>query len=365
MVNCFFYGNNPAKIDRYKAFWNREDVDRPLIGFTFRGFFPLEEYTVTKSWQSDTILKPEMINPEDFMEDEEKLLREGELIDDDIIRGTSPAAAVIPWLSGMLGSDLKILPGNVLGEELNLSWNDLEDVYIDKNNPWFKKYIEFARLLVKRAHGCFPVSHGAFRGPSDLLGLLRGTTQSIIDLIDEPEKVSKLLLKLADVIIEINKETWEHLPLFYGGYFDAMYQLWAPGPIIRLQEDISGLYSPELYRKFLQPIDRYIAGHFSNSFIHLHSTSMFLLKDFLEVKEIKCFEINNDNGGPPIKQMIPYFKMVQETRRPLLIRGSFEAEDISLLMQSLESRGLYIYIIVKSAEEIYNIKPLLALQRKI
>jgi hypothetical protein len=86
---------------------------------------------------------------------------------------------------------------------------------------------------------------------------------------------------------------------------------------------------------------------------------MFLLKDILEVKEIKCFEINNDDGGPPIKEMIPYFKMVQKAGRPLLIRGSFTIDDIKLLMKSLEPRGLFIYIIVKSIEDIYNLKPLL------
>jgi len=361
----YAFGNNPERIEKYKAFWNRDKVDCPLVGFTFRGFFPLEEYKVTKAWKPGTLLTPDVIEPADFMEDEEELLREGELINDDIIRGDSPASAVIPWLSGMLGSPLKILPGNVLGEELTCSWDELRDIKLDHSNPWFKKYISFICALVEKADGHFPVSQGAFRGPSDLLGLLRGTTQSILDLVDEPARVTKLLWRLADIFIEITEEVWKHIPLFHGGYFDGMYQLWAPGSIVRLQEDLSGLYSPELYRKFLQPVDRYIARHFSNSFIHLHSTSMFLLKDFLEIEEIRCFEINNDDGGPSIKKMIPYFKMVQEAERPLLIRGSFEAEDISLLMQSLESRGLYIYVIVKSTEEIYKIKSLFVPQGKI
>jgi hypothetical protein len=163
---------------------------------------------------------------------------------------------------------------------------------------------------VERSNGYFPVSHGAFRGPSDLLALLRGTTQSIIDFNEQPERTSDILWKLADIFIEITEEVWKHIPLFHGGYFDGMYQLWAPGSIVRLQEDVSGLYSPELYRKFLQPVDRKITNHFSNSFIHLHSTSMFLLNAFLEIKEIRCFEINNDDSGPPLKEMIPYFQMI-------------------------------------------------------
>lgn len=129
------FGNDPAKIEKYKAFCNREDLERPLVGFTFRGFFPLEEYGVTRTWECDQILTPDMIEPGEFMDDEENLLREGELIDDDIIRGDSPVATVIPWLSGMLGSPLKILPGGVLGEELTLSWDELINIKLDHNNP--------------------------------------------------------------------------------------------------------------------------------------------------------------------------------------------------------------------------------------
>jgi len=362
MILARSFGNKLSKIEKYKAFWNREDVERPLVGFTFRGFFPIQEYEVSSRWQPGKMLTPGMVIPEEFMEDEEKLLEEGEIVNDDIIRGDSALAAVVPWLSGMMGSELRILPGNVLGKDLNLSCNELENIHLDHDNPWFKKYIEFTKALVEKSNNRFPVSHGAFRGPSDLLALLRGSTQSIIDLNDQPEKTSNILSKLADIFIEITEVAWKHISLFYDGYFDGMYQLWAPGSIVRIQEDVSGLYSPSLYRRFLQPMDRKIASHFSNSFIHLHSTSMFLLDAFLEIEEIKCFEINNDEAGPPINNMIPYFQMVQNADRPLLIRGFFKPDDIQLIKNSLEPRGLYLLILVQDINEVGTFKSILGIQ---
>ena len=138
-----------------------------------------------------------------------------------------------------------------------------------------------------------------------------------------------------------------------------MYQLWSPGPIIRIQEDASSLYSPALYRKFLQPLDRHLARRFASAFIHLHSTSMFLLEAFLEIEELRCFEINNDAIGPPIAAMLPYFRMVQAARRSLLIRGTFTPDDIRLLMDSLDPRGLYLLILVKDPGEADRLRPLL------
>ena len=80
------FGNDPAKIEKYNVFWSREDVKRPLVGFTFVGWFPLGELTPCKAWSSSKYLTSDMIVPEAFMDDYLRLLREGETVDDDLIR---------------------------------------------------------------------------------------------------------------------------------------------------------------------------------------------------------------------------------------------------------------------------------------
>jgi hypothetical protein len=176
--------------------------------------------------------------------------------------------------------------------------------------------------------------------------------------MEEPERTMQALWRATYVFDEVTAAIWKHLPLWHGGYFDGMYQLWAPGPIIRMQEDASGLYSPALYRQFLQPLDRYLARRYANSFIHLHSTSMFILDAFLEIDELKCFEINNDAVGPPLAEMLRFFRMVQEARRSLLIRGSLTPDDARLLMEELEPRGLYLLVVVKDVREADTLRPI-------
>ena len=360
MANAPF-GNDPAKIERYQAFWKRTEVSRPLVGFTLRGWFPLDEYAATRAWPVNSHLTPDMVVPDAFLDDEERLLKEGEILDDDIVRGDMPAAAVIPWLSGMLGSTLRILPGNVLGEDRSATWDEMEMLRLDRQNPWFKKYVEFAQALVRHSNGRYPVSHGALVGPCDILGELRGHTQSILDIMEEPALAMRALWRATHVFDEVTTEIWKRLPLWHGGHFDGMYQLWAPGPIIRMQEDASGLYSPSLYRKFLQPLDRYLAGRYANSFIHLHSTSMFILDAFLEIEELKCLEINNDAIGPPLADMVPYFRTVQRAGRSLLIRGSLTPDDARMLMDSLDARGLYLLVVVKDVREAEALRPILGM----
>ena len=108
-------------------------------------------------------------------------------------------------------------------------------------------------------------------------------------------------------------------------------------------------------------MDRLLAGHFAGNFIHLHSTSMFLLEAFLEMKEIRCYEVNHDALGPPVKAMVPHFQRIQEARKPLLIRGSFHPEEIQLLMDSLDPRELFLNIMVRDEREIEELRPLVGM----
>ena len=77
------FGNDPAKIEGYRRFWTREPMERPLVGFSLKTWFPMDEFAASRAWKGSERLTPDMIHPEDFVEDQERLLREGEVIDDD------------------------------------------------------------------------------------------------------------------------------------------------------------------------------------------------------------------------------------------------------------------------------------------
>src|SRR3990172_5599249 len=131
----------------------------PFGGFTFIGCFPLNEFSACQSWNSTYYLNPGMVNPQVFMEDYIRLMREGERVNDDLIRGACPMQVAVPFLPAMLGCPLRILPENVMGEELHLPWEEALQRGLDHENPWFKKYIEFAEALAAESKGRFPVSH--------------------------------------------------------------------------------------------------------------------------------------------------------------------------------------------------------------
>jgi len=362
MAGSHQFGNDPEKIERYRAFWSREEARRPLVGFSFVGWYPMQYFSVCQRWKVGELVTPEMLEPGEWLDDYETLLDEGEEADDDILRGACPIQVAFPcFIPAILGCPIRVLPDNVLGEELKLSWEEALDRELDQESPWFEKYSEFAQALVERARGRYPVSHGAELGPTDLHALLRGHTESVLDLVDEEERSAELLMQLGKVFVDFFRASWERLPLYHGGYFDAQYQLWAPGPIIRMQEDATAVFSPRLYRRLVQPVDRMIAAEFACNFIHLHSTSMFLLDAFLEIDELRCFEINIEPFNIPVAEMIPYFRKVQEADRPLLVRGRVTPDEGRLIRDSLDPRGLYLHLMPESRAEMDALRPILGM----
>ena len=354
------FGNSPDKVGRYIAFWNRALSNRPLVCFTLGSWYPLNHYSVRERWRSAEYVTPEMIDPEELTEDEERTIAEGEEVEDDVFRGISPSQA-LAWEGGMLGARNRVLESSVLAEERTLPWEELEETRLNRLNPWVEKYYGFLKTIVSRSKGRYAASHAQILGPSDQAAIVRGHTQSILDLVDEPDRAAALLRRLGAFLCEIHEEAQKVIPTFLGGYFYAQYCLWAPGPILRLTEDASALYSPTLYRRFLQPVDRAVSSRFPYTFIHLHSTSLFLLDALLEIDEMRCFQVNNDVNGPPIQDMMPAFEKIQRANRPLLIRGSFTPDDFRLFADHLDARGLFLFIMARDLHEIETLRPLVGM----
>ncbi|MFQ3621034.1 MAG: hypothetical protein SNJ78_08825 [Spirochaetales bacterium] len=131
---------------------------------------------------------------------------------------------------------------------------------------------------------------------------------------------------------------------------------------MRIQEDASALYSPELFRTCILPATRKIAQAFPYSLLHLHSSSLFLLEEFLSIKEIGVFQVNRDVGELGLPEMEPFLRTIQQRGRRLYLRGSFTEQEYRWIRTHLSPIGLIVQGVVSSAEQG---KELLSLARSL
>ena len=298
-----------------------------------------------------------MLSPEKYFADYDRIVAPFEGIEDDAIHSVAPFPA-FPWLEAMLGIPAKVGNESVWAKEGGFEYRDADRLDFSKENPWRKKYLEFVSALQDRYGDRYPVGQPILRGTSDMLAALRGSQQMIFDLYDHPEEFQRLARACTEFFIGLVKDQLAITKPFHGGYEVEQFTLWAPGGIVRMQEDASALFSPGLYVKHLQEEDRRIAAAFPYDVLHLHSSSLHLLDRFVDIEPQKCLEINKDQGGWGVDRMLPLFKRVQSRGKKLIVRGKLDQADLDLLREGLSPRGLFLQIVIDQPEEARQFKDL-------
>ena len=60
-------------------------------------------------------------------------------------------------------------------------------------------------------------------------------------------------------------------------------------------------------------------------------------------------------------KMVPYFQRIQNAGKPLLIRGAFSPDELRLLTDSLDARGLFLNIMVNDMAAVETLRPLVGM----
>ena len=340
--------------ERHLAFWSLRDVNCPLLGITLGAGQDSWSYwqynSAAQKLMGKENITPEDINPKDFVDEQLRYLELSGRIGDDICRSAMPLAS-IPWMEAILGCPVISTGSHFSAEKIVDDAESFQSVQITKDNPWVNKYLEFIEIYKECFSENYPVAQSVLRGPSDLAFAMMGVENAAVALLMQPEAMHKLLDYVSIQLEQFLKLQLQSLPKFQGGYVIGQYEIWAPESAIRIQEDSSIHFSPELYDKFLKHNDDRIAGISNYTLIHLHSPSLVLMDKFLEVSNINAFQITKDQGSAKLENMLPGLKKIQKAGKPLIVKGVFDDNDLQLIKTNLSVTGLCLQPVVSNFEE--------------
>jgi hypothetical protein len=349
------------KTERHRLFWERGEVSSPLVGFTVGAGPDAWSYWATNPgaaalWNRDEIL-PEHVDPRAFVDGQRAYLESVSGIDD-AFRTAIPFAS-IPWMEAIIGCRIASTEAQFVSRSFLKCIEEYEPITFDADSPWTRKYVEFIEVYRESFGDVHPVGQSVLRGASDLLAALLGPQGAIEALMGAPALARQVLTDLNVALDQFLRFQQKFIPEFHGGYVIGQYELWSPGVPQRIQEDNVALYSPELYRSFLKPLNVKLAKAVPYTLFHLHSSSLFLLDDFLDIPGVAVFQFSKDEGNRTWRDMLSPLRRVQENERCLLIKGRLEPEDVVQLKQQLTPRGLCIEPVVDSVEEAKEMLPAL------
>ncbi|MHB1653990.1 MAG: hypothetical protein ACYCVD_16160 [Desulfitobacteriaceae bacterium] len=343
--------NTEEKLRRHHAFWRGEETDRPMAGFQIGSYFMAQRYqAASELLQPGKIITPEQLNPRAFVDDYEQQYQYTLAVEQDAFYVAEPYTG-IPWMEAMLGCQIGATAESMWAEHWMEDWEDVENLSLDVENPWFKKFVEFVDVLVEHSGGRFPVGQPILRGPSDIVGAIIGQSRLPLEAYDNPEKIKKLAGVASQAFIKVVDALQRHAQPFHGGYSIGFYHLWTPEHCIWYQEDLSALLSPHLFQDLFLESGIDICRYASYNAIHVHPSSFFLLNEILGIKDLGVVEINKDVGGPSVSDMLPEFRKVLAAGKKLVVWGALEREDLLAVMEELPRRNIYLDIVSETVEE--------------
>jgi len=336
--------------DRCDAFWNLDEVERPLLAAWVGSYQASELYPHGLAELPEGELQPGDLDFDPFVPDYEALYAAHRDVDADAPWSAFPVM-VVPWVEAIAGCPIYHHAGHVWAGPRVEGYEQFDAEGLVADCDWLEKLLEFVRKLVALSAGRFPVALSLMRGPADLLAAVRGAERSIYDLVDRPDAVHRLLGRLTDLWIEVAHAQQAEIPAFDGGYSFSIQSLWCREPGGWFQDDAVAFWSPALYRAHLRECEARLAQCMVTTGIHLHSAALFTVDDLIEMHGLDVIEVNLDDVGLRIPAMIPSFQKVVERKR-LMVWGAFTEEDLIAMHDALPARGLALQLIGETPERV-------------
>jgi hypothetical protein len=342
------------RLQRHRAFWHRENVDRPIIAvqqFNPLGFKEVPLADAAWSGGQAVRVQPEMLDVPKLANAEYWFSKRGQLTMGDWFSIRGPYVRV-PWMEAILGCPIYADrdSGSWWSEPFLSSPTEWQGFKLTEDNAWFQKMLEFTRYLVAHNDGTYMVGQTLMRGPIDMLRCLFGDQETCLALLDYPDETRAILEAVTDAFIGVAKANQALIPPLAGGYC-SYFGIWAPGSVVRTQCDMSALLSAKMYKERVVPFEEKVCRPFDYSVIHLHSGFLHTVDALLEVDLPGAIEFALDTGSTPVmvRDLVPIGRKILE-RKPLIIEGHMTAEECEYLVANLPARGLALGPMVPAAD---------------
>ncbi len=168
------------------------------------------------------------------------------------------------------------------------AWDEIMKLSLDCRGAWWAKTKETARAVLKRAKGRYVIGMTDIGGTLDVVASLRTGQQLLVDLVDEPERVTDaiwLCNKYWKVVFD------ELTALFdtegnegYGGWMG----IWSDKPWYPLQSDFSAMLSPKMAARHVIPELQDLCDHIGRAIYHWDGPGQIpLLDQFLALRNLR------------------------------------------------------------------------------
>ena len=336
---------------RFDAFWHREILDRPMVAI----------HAPRKQRKAPDFPVPDTIEAK--WTDIEYILNRLELR----FENTLYLGDAIPSFWPNIGPDsfTAYLGGELTFKDENTSWvrpfvEDISDYYpvFDRQNKWWRFMSDLMDAACDVAEGNFLVGIPDLHGGGDSLVAAFDAGKLALYLYDKPDEVKRVMKTLKDIYIEVYDAYYEKTSAVQEGSI-TWIPAYSRGKFVALQNDFSGLVSPEMFKEFFLYEDVIaLTMHLDNCIYHLDGPIALGNLDYLlDIETLDGIQWVPGAGAKPMREWVDVCSRILNAGKCLQI--SCPANDVEYLLSNLKHEGLLISTYCGSEEEAYNMLKML------
>lgn len=245
--------------------------------------------------------------------------------------------------SAFYGAELEYKEVTAYAVPLIDNWEQLDDIQLDFNNPYFRKLEEMTHEALKRCEGKYMVGYTDFHAGIDCAAAFRDPQQLCLDILLEPERVKDLIdissrdfhavYNHFDSILKSHNQvsvTWIGIPSFG--------KMHIPGC------DFASMLSPEDFDTFVLPSIKNEIAPMTHNVFHVDGKGVARhLDKLLELPEINAIQwVQGMGTDTPIMQWVSLIKKVQAAGKSLVI--DLKVSELNSFMDEVSPEGIFLCI---------------------
>ena len=319
---------------RFEAFWHREIIDRPPVSISLpkpgaRPPRPARVYPDQAARWLDLDARAEDID---------RALSETDFLYDSLpVAWPNMGPGVF---SAWCGCGYEFGRDTAWTKPVLRDWaHDFDKTRLNMAHPLFAKTVEFTRKLLERGKGKFIVGLTDFHPGGDHLAALRDTQTLLMDLLEEPEQVKRLLSRSMS-------EYYAAYGVFYQMLREAGMPIttWTPivhdGSFYLPSNDFSCMIGKRMYDEFFLPGIAQECAFYERSLYHLDGPGALKhLDSLLEIRDLDAVQWVCGYGNEGFARWKTVYRKIQRAGKGIQLMC--HVRELDEVFEALRPEGVW------------------------
>jgi 5-methyltetrahydrofolate--homocysteine methyltransferase len=206
---------------------------------------------------------------------------------------------------------------------------------------WWQRAMAITQAAIEHWGEQLSMGFADLGGNLDILAHLRGTQQLLLDLIDSPQEVDRLISETNTLWLSCYEDLYEQTQ--HGRGITCWGPCWSPSRGYLLQSDFSYMISPQMFERYVLPDLTVCCEYLDYPFYHLDGKGQLPhLEMLLSLEGLRGIQWVPGDGQPQAEHWLPLLNRIRQSGK--LCQVYVSANGALTILRELGGKGMLLVI---------------------